>query len=309
MRKRLELRGGITQQDRMIKDKLETLYRAVHYSYQGAKVQKEGDEKEWLALMNPDKLKLDYDDKTISIEFASGFEPGDVFEWKNTGTYWLIYLQDLTELAYFRGDCRKCKYEISWLIDGEKKSTRVAVRGPVETKLETAQKHGISMDTPNYSLHLYVPKNEDTVKQFKRYSKFFLKAEKDEEPICWRIEAVDAFSSPGILEINAVEYYANEDKDDIENGVVNGLVEEIQNPNNEVIETIIEGETFIQPKIEYTYSYKGQGEPNWEYDSRLPLKVSKSGMSITIKWLSNYSGQFDLKCGEFTKTIVVDSLF
>jgi hypothetical protein len=63
--------------------------------------------------------------------------------------------------------------------------------------------------------------------------------------VCWRIEAVDAFSSPGILEINAVEYYANEDKDDIENGIVNGLVEEIQNPNNEVIETIIEGETFI----------------------------------------------------------------
>ena len=69
----------------------------------------------------------------ISIDFASGFKPGDVFEWKNTGTYWLIYLQDLTELAYFRGDARKCTYEINWLDNGVKKSAYAAVRGPAQT--------------------------------------------------------------------------------------------------------------------------------------------------------------------------------
>jgi hypothetical protein len=30
---------------------------------------------------------------------------------------------------------------------------------------------------------------------------------------------------PGILEITAVEYYANEHEDDIENGIAGGLVE------------------------------------------------------------------------------------
>jgi hypothetical protein len=44
------------------------------------------------ALINPNKLKQDYDDKIISIGFEHDFKPGDIFEWCNTGTYWLIYL-------------------------------------------------------------------------------------------------------------------------------------------------------------------------------------------------------------------------
>jgi hypothetical protein len=42
--------------------------------------------------------------------------------------------------------------------------------------------------------------------------------------VCWRVEATDSISVPGILEITAVEYYANETEDDIENGVVGGLI-------------------------------------------------------------------------------------
>ena len=38
------------------------------------------------ALINPNKLKQDYDDKIISIGYEYGFKPGDVFEWANTGT-------------------------------------------------------------------------------------------------------------------------------------------------------------------------------------------------------------------------------
>ena len=294
----------------MIKDKLESLERALKYSYQAAKVVKLGENSEQKALINPNRLKLDYDDKMISTDFASGFKPGDVFEWKNTGTYWLIYLQDLTELAYFRGDIRKCKYEINWLDNGEKKSTFAAIVGPKETSIQSSQKHGISMDTPNYSLSIYLPKNKDTLKQFKRYSKFFLQAEEDETPICWRVEAVDAFSSPGILEVNAMEYYANDDEDDIENSIVGGLIEAPKNPNSDIIENIISGEVFIKPKMEYEYSYLGENFTKWEYDAKLPIKISSTNSpNITIKWLSSYSGQFDLKCGDYTKTIVVESLF
>nr|DAL45985.1 MAG TPA_asm: hypothetical protein [Caudoviricetes sp.]DAT74621.1 MAG TPA: hypothetical protein [Caudoviricetes sp.] len=32
------------------------------------------------------------------------------------------------------------------------------------------------------------------------------------------------YSTPGIIEINAVEYYSNETADDIDNGIVNGLI-------------------------------------------------------------------------------------
>ena len=49
---------------------------------------------------------------------------------------------------------------------------------------------------------------------FKRYSKFYLQEDPNEEKVCWRVEAVDAFSTDGVLEVVAVEYYANESEDD-----------------------------------------------------------------------------------------------
>jgi len=112
------------------------------------------------------------------------------------------------------------------------------------------------------------------------------------------------------LEITALEYYANEDEDDIENGIVGGLIQKPENPNGELVENIIVGETFIRPKEEYTYSFKGPNFTSWTYDKTLPIKVSGLNTTdITIKWLSSFSGQFELKCGDYTKTIVVESLF
>ena len=81
----------------------------------------------------------------------------------------------MTELAYFRGDIRKCSYEIEWIDDdGNKKSTYAAIRGPVETKIDYIQKHTISVDNPNFSLNILMPKNKDTLSYFRRYSKFYL---------------------------------------------------------------------------------------------------------------------------------------
>jgi len=44
------------------------------------------------ALINPNKLKQDYDDKIISIGFENNFQCGDIFEWCNTNSHWIIYL-------------------------------------------------------------------------------------------------------------------------------------------------------------------------------------------------------------------------
>ena len=44
------------------------------------------------ALINPNTVKQDYDDKTISIGYEYEYKPGTIFEWVNTGTKWLIYL-------------------------------------------------------------------------------------------------------------------------------------------------------------------------------------------------------------------------
>ena len=67
-------------------------------------------------------------------------------------------------MAYFRGDIRKCSYEIAWVDEnGVRHSTYAAIRGPVETKVNFIQKHGISVDTPNYSLNILLPKNDYTL--------------------------------------------------------------------------------------------------------------------------------------------------
>lgn len=308
MANRLRVHGGFAQQDRMIKDKRRSLDKAVLYSYQGAFVKKiSSDMKPVRALINPNKLKPDYDDKVLSVGFEYGFQAGDVFEWCNTNSYWLIYLQDLTELAYFRGDIRRCRYEIDWVDEnGELQSTYAAIRGPVETKIDYIQKHGISVDNPNYSLHLLLPLNEQTKSYFKRYSKFYLQGDE----VCWRVEATDWISTPGILELNAVEYYANETEDDIENGLVGSLVVKDINVNPERVEYFIEGETFIKPKKEYVYTYTGFDDDGfWSYDEKIPIVTRIDGNKITLRWTASYSGQFDLSYKDITKTIVVESLF
>ena len=101
MRKRLKYQGG-NQEERMIKDKYRTFQKALLYSYQAAKVQKEDEDTIRKCLINPDKNKQDYDDKILSIDYAFGYKPGDIFEWVGTNTKWLIFLRELTEDAYFR---------------------------------------------------------------------------------------------------------------------------------------------------------------------------------------------------------------
>ena len=334
--KKLKLNGGFPQQDRMIRDKRRSLDKATLYSYQAALVKKQlYDFKPAMegmreadpvrALINPNKLKQDYDDKIISIGFEHNFHTGDVFEWCNTGTYWLIYLQDLTELAYFRGDIRKCSYEIEWDDeDGLRQRTYVALRGPVETKIDYIQKHGISVDNPNYSLNLLIPKNTANLKQFKRYKKFYLQdLVEGEDRICWRVEAIDTYSTPGIIEVTAVEYYANEHEDDIEAGKVGALITKPIDPNvGTTSDYIIIGDTFIKPKREYIYYIESSVYGQWYLsNNKLPIikeefEDDKGRSAIKITWDSSYSGQFDLWYGgdngplfDYQKTIVVESLF
>jgi hypothetical protein len=79
-------------------------------------------------------------------------------------------------LAYFKGDIRKCSYEISWKDeDGNDYVTYAALVGPSERKINSSVKEGISFDFPNYTLHFYIPNNDYTFKYFTRYAKFYLK--------------------------------------------------------------------------------------------------------------------------------------
>ena len=306
--KRAAVAGGNSQQERMIKDKRRSLEHALWYSYQGAQIIKTDatDRTPVRALINPNKLKQDYDDKIISVGYEYHVAPGTIFEWVGTNTYWIVYLQDLTELAYFRGDIRKCSHEIAWEDENGIHKTYAAVRGPVETKINFIQKHGISVDTPNHSLSILMPKNEDTMAYFERYKKFYLQGDKT----CWRVEAIDWISTPGILEVIAVEYYANETEDDINAGIVGGLIEEVKDPNLE--DNKIIGETFIKVKKEYDFNFNGTVAATWHVDDRYPVIITpdlNDPRNVKIKWDSSYSGQFELYYGNMSKTIIVESLF
>lgn len=328
--------GGFFQQDRMIRDKRRSLDKALKYSYQAATIKKVDDSAvPWLlgstqqeppkirALINPNKLKFDYDDKILSVPKEHGFKAGDVFEWENTGTHWLITLQDHTELAYFRGDIRRCGYKIRWKAeDNTIHECYAATRGPVETKINFIQKTGISLDVPNHSLNILMPKRKDVLEYFKRYSKFYLSSSLFEEDpdnqyedyqICFRVEATDWVSTPGVFELTAVEYYANKDEDDVEAGLVGIKIIEEENPNTDEVEARIIGETFIKPLIDYKYIYHGLGGNRWEIDTKkYPVQFSvnpKDDREISLKWTQAFSGQFEISCAGVTKTIVVESLF
>lgn len=329
---RLGANGGFKQQGRMIFDKRRSLDRALLYSYQGANIKKistvieredsmlvevsAGERpKITRALINPDKNKMDYDDKMVSVHFEADYGPGDVFEWMGTNSYWLIYLQDMTELAYFRGAIRRCSYSINWIDEnGNLQSSFAAVRGPVETKINYIQKHGISVDTPNHSLHILMPRSDDIVKYFQRYSKFYLKGCQEVAPkVCWRVEATDWISTPGIFELTAVEYYANETEDDLNAGLVGSLIAAPVNPNPEEVETYIKGDTFIKPKKTYIYKFNGERPiGTWKVEKDRPVRMvvdEDDPLTVYIMWDSSYSGEFELTYGSFVKKIVVESLF
>jgi hypothetical protein len=331
---RLHQGGGYLQQDRMIADKKRSLDRALLYSYQACTIKRIActdnmdnttiypnvnhlNNKEICrALINPDKNKMDYDDKIVSVPYEDNYHPGDVFEWVGTNTYWMIYLQELEERAYFRGEIRKCSHQINWEDENGEHSTYAAIRGPVETKINYIQKHQISVDTPNYSLDIYIPRNKETLSFFRRYQKFYLQSREEGGPIiCWRVEAVDWISTPGILEVTAVEYYINETEDDLEKGIVGGLKVDPIDPNKDLMSMAIEGPTFIKPKQPYEYYCKGfnSGAEAWSVDTNkypVEFKVDpKDPMHIKLIWFKSYHGQFELKYGNYSKTIVVESLF
>lgn len=316
MTTRLTNAGGQKQQDRMIEDKRKTLERAVKYSYQGAQVALVNNIPETIvpALINPNKLLADYDEKTISVDYQYGFQTGKIFRWinpsqQNGDTYWLVYLQDLTELAYFKADVRRCSYMIKWISDGQEQSIYASIVGPKEQKIQSVSKSQFNMDIPNYTITLLMPNNKETIQYFQRYAKFYLQdLDNGNTPICWRVEAIDSVSLPGVLEVHAREYYVNSDEDDVENGIVNGLKQPIIS-NEQIAEENkgIVGDNFIKPG--YTYSYIGAGDGTWHFDTSLPIQSTITGNQIDLVWTASYSDQFVLTYGNNEKTIVVVSLF
>lgn len=306
------LRAGAANNDRqhnrMIMDRLRGMHRALLYSYQAAWIRKDVEGAEWVrALMNPDKVKFDYDEKIVSVDWEHGFGPGDTFEWgKGTGSHWIILKTEDTELAYLRANVRRCKLVTAKdEATGEEFSQWCAIRGPVETKINTIQKAGIVADVPNMTLDIYMADTEQNRNNFKRYRNF------EFDGYFWKVQAVDHISTPGILEIVAEEDY------DCKHGE---LIVEVTDPNpvKQEEENDILGPTFVKPTQKGTFTIKFPIK-NAEWFISLPATKNKEvedvidyavvDNTITITWTAMTSGSYIIHYGDLEKTVIVESLF
>ena len=127
------------------------------------------------------------------------------------------------------------------------------------------------------------------------------------------VQAPDAISTPGILEIAAEEDY---------NCQHDNLIEEVQDPNPvpeaPTVPQII-GETFIKPLSTETYSTNILvPDYTWsiELDSDkksvkdvLTWSVDHENNTVTVQWTAMVSGSFIMRYGHVEKTVVVESLF
>ncbi len=311
MNLRLNYMGGARQQDRMNEDKLRTLKKALLYSYQAITLENEQGEY-YRALLNPDKLKNDYDQKTLSIPFndiclnqervgtttqglqSTKISTGQVFRNVDNDTYWLIYLRNLEETAYFRAEVRRCKEEVE--INGHK--YKVYVRGPVETKINWNQKKGDNWNNLNYSLLMYITENEETREFFHRFSKIKVRGKP------YECQVQDSFAADDIIEVVLLETYDNPLEE--EEGIP--AVELIQPEEGQ---PYIDGESYVGPYSINEYEIVGLAQGGtWSKDSN-NVKITASGDKIQVEILTGKSFKFNLSytldSEVITKTIIVES--
>lgn len=295
LNKRLKYAGG-NQEGRFIQDKLKSLKKALLYSYQAATAVLE-DGREFRCLINPDKTKNDYDQKILSIPFEDiclnapkegtttqgivpiGLKGGDVITWKENNTKWLIYLRFLEEDAYFRADIRRCKEVLE--IDGTEYP--IYIRGPVETTIKWLQKKDVSWNALNYSLEIYITKNEQTLDFFHRFAEIKIGGKQ------WEVKAIDTYGGDGIIQVLLGETFTNTIKDEY-------YEEKKPTDQSDINIPFIKGLDVVKPYDTVTYSIQNLDVANgiWKIDNSKIKIVEQSVEQITVDIMTGKSGNFTI---------------
>lgn len=310
LRTRLDYRGGITAESRFQKDKEKSLKKALLYSYQ-AETAILADGREFRCLINTDKTKADYDAKIISIPYEDiclgkvdengneiiqkpnektsqgiekiGMKCGDVFKWKETDTYWLVYLEKLSEDAYFRAEIYKCEEEVTI----NNKKYHIYIRGPVETTIQWRNNKSFSWNDLNYSLIIYITKDENTLDYFHRFKQIKI------DNKTWEVKTVDPYSADGIIEVCLGEYFNNE-LDDYYKEQQKEKEEKKQLPLKGNI--YIEGLNIVYPYEKHEYTIHGLDGGNWEIDNpKKAIFKQLSSSTIVVNFITGKSGNINLR--------------
>ena len=295
---RLNYIGGNRQIDRMNRDKLNTLKKALLYSYQSATAVL-ADGREFRCLINPDKLKNVTEDKIVSIPFEDiclnkpkvgkttegieeiGMKPGDVFTWKENGTDWLVYLRRFEETAYFRAEIRRCKYSVT-IDDTEYKC--YAAR-PSVNEIDWRDEKNKLWNDIDYTLQMYITKDEKTEAFFHRFAVVKVNGQP------WEVQSIDSMSSDGIIIIYLKEWYSNsiqeaKDKEDAENAI-----EDVVSAND----PIIVGPSAVYPYEKKTYTIENAEGGTWVIGSQKAKIINQDETMVKIEIVSGRSGNFELK--------------
>ena len=293
-------------------------------------------------LINHDKLKVDYEDKVISIPFEentvtidpvkdnkdiveTGFHNGTVFKWVHGNkeewtpdTYWIVYMQYSEETAYFRGEIRKADQEIEIIvIDDDGNANTLVYRGwmtgPNETNTLWNTKHGISWNDLNYTKQLFITKDENTAVFFERFDRVIINGQP------WEIQAYNEnygtnSSNPntGIIRVALKETYTTTEEVLKERAAEEAARAEAGTP-------AIIGAEVLAPYDTAVYSVENLGEGSWTVEA-------VEGSSKTINELVSYSVDsnnvlhleiiigksfktgFNIKYGDFVKHVTIKSL-
>ena len=297
LKARLKYCGGRTE-GRMKESKLKSLKKALWHSYQAeTAILKDG--REFKCLINPNKLKEDYDEKIISIPFedvclnadelegvskgvqAIELKSGDVFQWKENGTYWIAYLQRLEEEAYFRANIKKCQFEID--INGE--IYRVYVKGPQEKSIKWGKSEGVYFNELNYTLEMAVAKTPETEAFFHRFAKIKFRGK------TWEVQAIDDMSLDNIISVYLNEDFSNTLEDEYLKEQEEKLPEVIP-PQEEDI--YIDGEAVIYPFDIKEYTIKNATGGKWLLEGSKARIIEQTESKVRIEVTSGRSGNVGL---------------
>ena len=318
LRTRLQFNGGVIAEGRMQEGKLKSLKKALLYSYQAATAVLQ-DGRMFRCLINPDRLKNDYDDKIISNPYediclgriievideetgevkkveqpvqkvgktSQGIEPiglkcGDVFTWKETNTDWIVFLQRLEEDAYFRAEIRRCDYEID--INGTK--YKAYAKGPDNDTISWHTKNNTSWNDIDLYIRLYVQKTKDTENYFYRFQLIDFNGKP------WEVQSIDSISTEGIMEVVIKEYYQNSIQD-----MVDKEKEEQKENLPEEDENLpkIIGNAIVYPYDEMDYTIINAQGGEWLFDNtKKAIITSQTDKDAHVMFITGRSGEVNL---------------
>ena len=254
------------------------------------------------ALINHDKLKVDYEDKIISIPFKeapedseeqidTNFHNGTVFKWVHGNkeewtpdTYWIVYMQYSEETAYFRAEIRKADEQIQIIIiDDEGNENTVSYRGwmtgPNETTALWNTKRGVVWNDMNYTKLLYITKDEDTLAYFQRFDRIIINGKP------WEVQAYN-------------ENYSTSKTGDFSSGIIRVALKETYTSADQFVKELKEAEAAqIQAEVAYDAEHT---------QPRIDGPTAAHPYDILIYKAKNYQGTRDWFVSDTSLVKVLD---